>query len=57
MGLAVLKELGANQHIMQTKIFEQEQIDRAVELGLGVGHPENIGLLTDDPVSSDYAKK
>jgi hypothetical protein len=42
---------------MQTKIFDQEQIARAVELGLGVSHPENIELLTDDPVSSRYSQK
>ena len=57
VGLAVLKEQGANKQIMQTKIFEQEQIARAVELGLGVGHPENIELLTDDPVSNNYAQR
>ena len=56
VGLAVLKEQGANQHIMQTKIFEQEQISRAVELGIGIGHPANIELLTDDPVSRNYAQ-
>jgi uncharacterized protein (DUF362 family) len=56
VGLAVLKEQGANQHIMQTKIFEQEQISRAVELGLGISHPANIELLTDDSVSSNYAQ-
>jgi uncharacterized protein (DUF362 family) len=56
VGLAVLKEKGANQHIMQTKIFEQEQISRAVELGIGIGHPANIELLTDDPVSRNYAQ-
>jgi len=57
VGLAILKEQGANQQVMQTKIFEQEQIARAVELGLGVSHPANIELLTDDPVSSNYAQK
>ncbi len=57
VGLAVLKELGSNPHIMQTGIFAQEQIARAVELGLGVRGPENIELLTDDPASKAYAQK
>lgn len=57
VGLAVLKELGSNRQIMQTKIFAQEQIARAVELGLGVSHPEDIEFLTDDPVSSRYARR
>ena len=38
-GIAVLKELGSNDAIMGRKIFEQEQIARAVELGL-----ESVGL-------------
>ena len=57
VGLAVLKELGANRHIMQTRIFDQEQIARAVELGLGVSRPENIEFLTDDAPSKRYAEK
>jgi len=57
MGLAVLKELGSNRDIMGTKIFQQEQIVRAVELGLGVSKPEEIELLTDDQISRDYAEK
>ncbi|HSH13358.1 MAG TPA: DUF362 domain-containing protein, partial [Desulfurivibrionaceae bacterium] len=36
VGLAVLKQMGSNRKIMETPIFEQEQIARAVELGLGV---------------------
>jgi uncharacterized protein (DUF362 family) len=55
VGLAVLKELGANRQIMGTNIFAQEQIVRAVELGLGVSRPQDIELLTDDSRSSDYA--
>lgn len=56
-GLAVLKELGANEAIMETKIFEQEQIQRAVELNLGVKSPEQIGFVTPDRASQAYAEK
>jgi uncharacterized protein (DUF362 family) len=57
VGLAVLKTLGSNQNIMQTKIFEQDQIARAVELGLGIGRPEDIELVADDKISRDYAEQ
>ena len=56
-GLAVLKDLGANDAIMGTKIFEQEQIERAVELNLGVGSPEQIEFVTPDRPSKQYADK
>ncbi len=57
VGLAVLKELGANEKIMQSKIFEQEQIARAVELGLGVSSPTEIEIVTDDGASRKYGDK
>lgn len=57
VGLAVLKELGSNQAIMGRKIFEQEQIARAVELGLGVSDPEEIELVTADAESRAYARR
>ena len=56
-GVAVLKDLGANDAIMGTKIFEQEQIKRAVELNLGVGSPEQIDFVTPDRPSSLFADK
>jgi uncharacterized protein (DUF362 family) len=56
-GLAVLKELGSNSAIMGKKIFDQEQIARAVELGLGVSSPEDIEIITDDDASRDYADR
>ncbi|MGD8764492.1 MAG: DUF362 domain-containing protein, partial [Desulfobacteraceae bacterium] len=34
-GVAILKSLGSSSRIMNTKIFEQEQIARAAEIGLG----------------------
>lgn len=57
VGLAVLKELGSNRSIMGKKIFEQEQIARAVELGLGVKQPEDIEILTDNMRSKIYAER
>ena len=57
VGLAVLKNLGSNKAIMDTPIFSQEQIVRAVELGLGVDSPDKIELVTDDPGSEALAEK
>ncbi|MDQ1350592.1 MAG: hypothetical protein QG657_894 [Acidobacteriota bacterium] len=57
VGVAILKELGSNEAIMGRKIFEQEQIARAVELGLGVSAPGQIELVTADKAGWDYAKK
>jgi hypothetical protein len=55
--VAVLKELGSNDAIMGQKIFEQEQIKRAAELGLGVSSPHQIELATSDETSRLYAEK
>jgi uncharacterized protein (DUF362 family) len=57
VGVAVLKELGSNEAIMGRRIFEQEQISRAAELGLGVSSPRQIELLTQDETSRLYAEK
>ena len=56
VGLAILKDLGSTPEVMNTPIFEQEQIARAVELGLGVASPDNIELITGDGGSEEYAR-
>ena len=55
VGVAMLKHLGANQAIMGRKIFEQEQIARAVELKLGVESADAIELVTAGPESQQTA--
>ena len=57
VGLAVLKNHGANNAIMSRKIFEQDQMARAVELGLGIKSPDQIDIVTADTESRDYAAK
>jgi uncharacterized protein (DUF362 family) len=57
VGLAILKDLGSNEAIMGKKIFEQEQISRAVELDLGVSRPEDIEFVTGDEESRSYAER
>ena len=57
VGVAILKELGSNSAIMDTPIFKQDQIARAVELGLGVRSAAEIELVASDPVSRAYADR
>jgi uncharacterized protein (DUF362 family) len=57
VGLAILKDLGSNDAIMKTPIFAQEQISRAVELGLGASSAADIVIETDDKAGEEYAEK
>ena len=57
VGVAVLKELGSNATIMGRKIFEQDQIQRAVELGFGIRGPEQIEIAASDEAGRAYADK
>lgn len=57
VGIAVLKHLGSNDAIMKPKIFEQEQIARAVELGLGASSPAQIKLLAADEKTKELRTK
>jgi len=54
VGVAALKVLGSNSDIMDRKIFEQRQIARAAELGLGATSPEEIDLIPSGPESASY---
>jgi uncharacterized protein (DUF362 family) len=57
VGLAILKHHGSNEAIMSKKIFEQEQLARAAEMGLGVKSPDQIEIVTAEAQSRDYAGK
>jgi uncharacterized protein (DUF362 family) len=57
VGLAVLKDLGANDAIMGRPIWAQEQMARAVELGLGARGQEEIELVARDAASRAYAAR
>ncbi len=57
VGLAILKDLGSNRAVMDQKIFGQEQIARAVELGIGIAGPEEIEIVSADGESREYAAK
>ncbi len=57
VGVAILKSLGSNAAIMKPKIFEQEQIARAVELGLGVTSTSEIELMASDQTGREYSNR
>jgi uncharacterized protein (DUF362 family) len=55
VGVAILRLLGTTPEVSQGPIFEQEQIARAAELGLGVSSPKQIRLITGDAESEAFA--
>ncbi|MCJ7593637.1 MAG: DUF362 domain-containing protein [Desulfobacterales bacterium] len=57
VGVAVLKSLGSNDRIMKPKIFAQEQIARAAEIGLGASSPSEIDVFAVDDQSLEYRNR
>jgi len=55
VGIAILRLLGTTPEVTRGTIFAQQQIARAVFLGLGISRPEEIEFLTDDAASADVA--
>jgi len=57
VGIALLRYFGCKTEVGRGKIFQQEQIARAVDLGLGVDNPEKIEFFTADKDSAEYSEK
>jgi len=57
VGVAILRSLGTTAEVSRGKVFEQDQIARAAELGLGVTSPDQIQLVTGDAESEACASK
>jgi uncharacterized protein (DUF362 family) len=57
VGVALLRYFTTTPEVAKGSIFQQEQIARAVELGLGVDSPDKIKLLTADSKSAAFAEK
>ena len=57
VGVAILRMLGTTPEVNKGKIFEQDQLRRAVQLGLGVSAPDQIDIVTGDKTSAEYAAK
>jgi len=57
VGVAILRLYGSTREVMKGKIFEFEQIKRAVELGVGVNSPEKIDLIPLDEFSQEMSER
>ena len=57
VGVALLRYYGTTPEVSAGKIFDQAQIARAAQLGLGVTTPDQIELVTNDPASAEFAQK
>jgi uncharacterized protein (DUF362 family) len=55
VGVAILRLLGTTPEVSHGSIFEQEQIARAAELGLGVSSAKQIQIVTGDAKSEAFA--
>jgi uncharacterized protein (DUF362 family) len=57
VGVALLRMLGTTPAVSKGPIFEQEQIARAVELGIGVSSFDEIEFLTDSEESEALVER
>jgi uncharacterized protein (DUF362 family) len=57
VGVGILRLLGTTPEVSRGPIFEQEQIARAAELGLGVSSAKQIQLVTGDDDSEALAAR
>ena len=57
VGVAILRLLGTTPEVSAGRIFEQEQIQRAAELGLGVASAEQIEIVTPGGAGEEYAEQ
>ncbi|MFN8464992.1 MAG: DUF362 domain-containing protein [Caldilineaceae bacterium] len=55
VGVAILRLLGTTPAVSEEPIFSQEQLARAVELGLGAASGAQIELITSDEEGAAYA--
>ncbi len=55
VGVAILRHFGTTSAVKKGKVFEQQQIAQAVELGLGISSADQIEFLTDDTESTIFA--
>jgi uncharacterized protein (DUF362 family) len=55
VGVALLRLLGTTADVNSGPVFAQEQLARAVELGLGAGGPQAVEIVTADGDSAAYA--
>jgi uncharacterized protein (DUF362 family) len=56
VGVALLRYHGCQTEVARGKIFQQDQLKRAVQLGLGIDKPDRIEFITGDSESAAYAE-
>lgn len=57
IGVAILRMYTTTKKVSKGPIFEQAQIARAVEFGLGINSPDEIEFITVDQVSSEFSNE
>ena len=57
VGVAILRILGTTPEVTKGSIFEQEQIKRAVELGVGISSSDEIEFITDSEDSEKLVRQ
>lgn len=57
VGVALLRHFGTTDEVSKGRIFDQTQIARAVELGLGASSAKQIEFVTPDAESAKFAKE
>jgi len=57
VGVAILRLFGTTPEVSEGRIFQQKQIARAVELGIGIQSAEDIQLIPLDPESAKFTQK
>ena len=57
VGVAILRLMGTTPMISSGDIFDQEQIKRAVELGIGVDSPQKIEIVVPEEKSAEFARE
>jgi len=57
IGVATLKMHGTTRHLENKPIFEQDQIRRAVDIGLGASSPQDIEIVPVDDRTKEIADR
>jgi uncharacterized protein (DUF362 family) len=57
VGVAVLRIYGTTEEVAEGKVFEQAQIARAVELGLGAAGPEHVDVIPVNDGAEEICSK
>lgn len=57
VAIGILRSLGTTSTVSQGSVWQQEQIKRAVELGLGARNDQELEIITADASSRTLADK